>query len=109
MRRSPIPAAVAVAFLLPGLAAAEPSALLKEARAHFSPLPAVAAPKDPVAAARVELGRRLFFENRASADGNIGCFFCHQADKGGADGWRRRSASPARSIRAMRRAFSTSR
>jgi len=81
-----ITSGVVIALFSPGLAVAEPSALLKQAREHFAPLPAVPAAKDPVSVARVELGRRLFFENRASADGNIGCFFCHQADKGGADG-----------------------
>ena len=35
---------------------------------------------------RAELGRRLFYENRVSADGNVSCGHCHQADQGGADG-----------------------
>jgi cytochrome c peroxidase len=57
--------------------------LLTDAKAHFKALPA--APKS-AGDAKIELGRRLFFETRASQDGNVSCGHCHQADLGGADG-----------------------
>ena len=66
--------------------AAEAGQLLEDARSHFEPLPAVAAPKDEVSKARVELGRRLFFETRVSADGNVSCGHCHQAELAATDG-----------------------
>jgi cytochrome c peroxidase len=66
--------------------AADAKSLLDDAKQSLAPLPANPAAKDASAAARVELGRRLFFENRVSMDGNIGCFFCHQPELQGADG-----------------------
>ncbi len=43
-------------------------------------------PKDnPLTLEKVRLGRRLFFENRISADGTISCASCHIPDKGFAD------------------------
>jgi cytochrome c peroxidase len=47
-----------------------------------------AIPKSGVDAARFELGRKLFFEQRLSADGKIACASCHKAELGGADGLR---------------------
>jgi cytochrome c peroxidase len=60
--------------------------LIAAARSNgLAPLPAP--PKTEVeSAARIELGRRLFFENRVSADGNVSCGHCHQAELGGGDG-----------------------
>ena len=54
---------------------------------RFQPLPAsfvsdVAAP-DP---ARIELGRRLFFETRLSRDGDLSCNSCHELSAFGVDG-----------------------
>jgi len=60
--------------------------LLDDARRHFQPIAAPAPANDPVTAARVELGRRLFFENRVSMDGNVSCGHCHPADKQASDG-----------------------
>jgi cytochrome c peroxidase len=60
--------------------------LLEDAKAHFQPLPAIPAAKDPATVARIELGRRLFFENRVSMDGNVSCSHCHQPDRQAADG-----------------------
>ncbi len=67
-------------------ARAEAKSLLDEARAQFQPLPPVIGPKDAVTAARIELGRRLFFETRVSADGNVSCAHCHQAELAATDG-----------------------
>ncbi|HMK90517.1 MAG TPA: cytochrome c peroxidase [Methylocystis sp.] len=61
--------------------------LVEDARSRgLAPLPPTAESADAAAVARVELGRRLFFENRVSADGNVSCGHCHQSDRGGADG-----------------------
>lgn len=49
----------------------------------------VPAPADnPITAARVELGRRLFFERRLSADGRTACSTCHQPARAFTDGRR---------------------
>jgi cytochrome c peroxidase len=61
--------------------------LMNDARANFQPLPVVPPIKDmPNGAARLDLGRRLFFENRVSADGAVSCSHCHQPERHGADG-----------------------
>ena len=53
--------------------------LLSRAQAIFAPLPETAeTPDRPVTAARVELGRALFFEPRVSTDGKQSCAQCHQ-------------------------------
>ena len=40
-------------------------------------------PKDsPLTGARVQLGRRLFFEGKLSANGTVACASCHQPDHG---------------------------
>ncbi|HEY8064315.1 MAG TPA: cytochrome c peroxidase [Methylosinus sp.] len=62
--------------------AAGPDTLLVDARRVFAPLPAA-----PSAATdQAVLGRRLFFETRVSADGNVSCSHCHLPEKQGADG-----------------------
>ncbi|WP_327437736.1 cytochrome-c peroxidase [Pseudomonas donghuensis] len=45
------------------------------------PLPAL----PQVAAERVELGRKLFFDPRLSSNNDLSCASCHQLDHGGAD------------------------
>lgn len=53
----------------------------------FAPLPKVAASKDnPVTAAKVELGRRLYFDKRFSLSQTISCNSCHGLDNYGVDG-----------------------
>jgi cytochrome c peroxidase len=50
-------------------------------------LPPVQAPADnPQTAAKVELGRALFFEKQLSGDGTISCATCHDPGKGFSDG-----------------------
>ncbi len=66
--------------------AADAKKLLDDARTHFAPLPAAPSASDPVQAARVELGRRLFFETRVSMDGNVSCAHCHLPDRQASDG-----------------------
>jgi cytochrome c peroxidase len=60
--------------------------LIADAKGLFQPLPATAAPKDAVGAARVALGQRLFFENRVSMDGAVSCAHCHPAENYANDG-----------------------
>jgi cytochrome c peroxidase len=78
-----LPAALAAAGLATAaLAAGADSSLLADAKRVFQPLPA--APSG--ANAQAELGRRLFFETRVSADGNVSCSHCHLPEQQGADG-----------------------
>jgi cytochrome c peroxidase len=60
--------------------------LLEDAKAHFEPLPAIPAATDPAAAARIDLGRHLFFDSRVSVDDTVSCSHCHLPDRQGADG-----------------------
>jgi len=43
-------------------------------------------PKSPITTAKVELGKKLFFEPRLSKSGLISCNTCHNLGMGGADG-----------------------
>jgi cytochrome c peroxidase len=45
-------------------------------------------PGKPLDEAIVELGRKLFYETRLSADGSISCAACHDLERAGADGRR---------------------
>jgi cytochrome c peroxidase len=76
----------ALAFAETAAPAIDARKLLEDANKSFQPIAAAPAAKDAVSAARMELGRRLFFENRVSMDGNVGCFHCHQPELQGADG-----------------------
>jgi cytochrome c peroxidase len=49
-------------------------------------LPSVTAPTDNALAARIALGRRLFFDQRLSRNGTIACASCHQPERAFADG-----------------------
>lgn len=40
---------------------------------------------NPMSAAKVELGRQLFFDPRLSLDGTVSCFSCHNVMTGGGD------------------------
>jgi cytochrome c peroxidase len=60
-------------------AAKDDTDLLKQAQGIFKPLPKpVVATDHPATAARVELGRMLFFDPRLTIDGNMSCSTCHQ-------------------------------
>ncbi len=60
--------------------------LLERALGVFKPLPDTAHVDDyPHSAARVELGRKLFFETRVSVDGRTSCATCHNPAYYGAD------------------------
>lgn len=50
----------------------------------FPPIPFP--PDDPPTPAKVELGRRLFFDRRLSGDGNMACATCHRPERAFTDG-----------------------
>src|SRR5262249_9945751 len=62
------------------------AALLKQAQEIFKPLPRVVGSPEPPTAARVELGRMLFFDPRLTIDANMSCSTCHQPALYGSDG-----------------------
>ena len=82
-------AAVSVAALVfvasQGMAQDGDQSLLAQARALFAPLPDLKPIDDPVTKNRVELGKALFFETRASGDGRIACATCHNPAYYGTD------------------------
>jgi cytochrome c peroxidase len=87
MRKSLILALTAGALAAPAIAQPlDAKNLLAEAKALFQPLAPVPVAKDSLQAVRAELGRRLFFENRVSMDGNVSCAHCHLPDKQASDG-----------------------
>jgi cytochrome c peroxidase len=68
-------------------AAAEDTALLKQAQGIFEPLPKdMATAEFPITRERVELGRSLFFDPRLTIDANMSCSSCHQPALYGTDG-----------------------
>ena len=77
-------AALAALGCIGSASGAPAKSLLEESRTHFQPLPTL--PTAAAAGLRAELGRRLFYENRVSADGNVSCGHCHQADLAASDG-----------------------
>jgi len=68
--------------------------LQKAKNAGLTPIPAsksellklIDDPKDPITAAKVELGKKLFFDPRLSRSGLISCNTCHNLAMGGDDG-----------------------
>lgn len=59
-----------------------PLSQLPRGLSSFMPVP----PDNPLTAEKIELGRRLFFDNSLSRDGTVACASCHQPDKGFTDG-----------------------
>jgi cytochrome c peroxidase len=64
-----------------------PTELRGRAKDFYSPLPDKMPGSDSDTAARVELGRKLYFEKRLSKDHTLSCNSCHMLDnfKGGVD------------------------
>ncbi|MFZ5863718.1 MAG: cytochrome-c peroxidase [Nitrospirota bacterium] len=79
--------AAAVGAMVAAPAFAEGMDVTREANKYFKPLPeTMAAPKDnPTTAARVALGKMLFFEPRLSKSNTISCNTCHNLATGGVD------------------------
>jgi cytochrome c peroxidase len=58
----------------------------QRATAVFQPLPAEApSAENPVTAAKVALGKRLYFDPQLSKQGNVSCNSCHELQRFGAD------------------------
>jgi cytochrome c peroxidase len=53
---------------------------------RFQPIGDTVPGNEPLTAARVSLGRRLFFETRLSQDGDMSCNTCHEVGAYGTDG-----------------------
>ena len=67
--------------------AADDAALLRRAQQIFQPLPKYTSdPGAALAKEQVALGRRLFFDPRITADGDVSCATCHQPALYGTDG-----------------------
>lgn len=86
--RRPIALGLA-AVALTALSAASVSAdeLMEEARSMFKPIPSVvpAVKDNAVTGAKVDLGKKLFFDPRLSASHLISCNSCHNLGMGGDD------------------------
>jgi len=84
------PESVAEAAAPKAKAAAPPSersVLRARAKAVFGVLPAEAPnPANPITAAKVELGRTLYYEPRLSKNHDVSCNTCHLLDRHGVDG-----------------------
>ena len=74
------------ALTLTAHAQTTPATLLTDARQLFKPINTASLTQSQDTPARIDLGRRLFFENRVSMDGNISCGHCHLEEKQGSDG-----------------------
>jgi cytochrome c peroxidase len=88
-QRSQMPNGEAGAPLEPtSVSPAEVAAIRPDAvKAHFAALPTAAEnPANPFNAAKVALGRSLFFDPRLSKSGFISCNSCHNLASGGVDG-----------------------
>ncbi len=73
------------ALLAPALIAAGPALAWSWDIPAWLPPPAVPA-DNPMTAAKVELGRRLFYDARLSVDGTVACASCHAQERGFTDG-----------------------
>eukprot|EP01029_Cantina_marsupialis_P008508 TRINITY_DN20162_c0_g1_i1.p1 TRINITY_DN20162_c0_g1~~TRINITY_DN20162_c0_g1_i1.p1 ORF type:complete len:346 (+),score=90.52 TRINITY_DN20162_c0_g1_i1:45-1082(+) len=95
MKKFNLAVAAAVLFTGVGAFAIEDSALIKKVMdSGIKPIPQsqlevlklVDNPKNPITKAKVELGKKLFFEPRLSKSGLISCNTCHNLGTGGVDG-----------------------
>lgn len=74
-------------LLVPSAVAWGADDTLERAQALFKPIPAKAPvlKKNPATAAKIDLGRKLFFDPRLSSSQLISCNTCHNLGLGGAD------------------------
>lgn len=82
------PVLLALLILLPGALLARAPAWQWTLPAGITPPPVPAS--NPMSAAKVELGRRLFYDADLSIDGTMACAACHEQKRGFADGNRTR-------------------
>ncbi len=70
-----------------GLAPEAVEKIQQRAQAIFTPLPAeLPNPENPLTPAKIELGRKLFFDARLSKNHDVSCNSCHGLSKYGVDG-----------------------
>jgi cytochrome c peroxidase len=73
------------ALLISGAASADQAdRLIRKALRYFEPLPATMPGAENDTAARIELGKKLFFEKRLSKNDAQSCASCHRLDDGAA-------------------------
>src|SRR5438093_13150212 len=68
-------------------AGAKPAAAAKapwDVPDNFEPVPVPAS--NPMSLAKVELGRKVYFDKRLSGDGKLACYSCHVCEHGLTDG-----------------------
>ena len=83
-----------VAFTLTATSLMASSLVQDATNAGLAPIPAETSkllqlidnPKNPITKAKVELGKKLYFDPRLSKSGLISCNTCHNLSKGGDDG-----------------------
>lgn len=88
LKRMPIASAIFTFFLsiTAGYAGAE-DALQKQAQQIFGVLPKeVIRDDNPLTDAKIDLGRKLYYETKLSKDGDISCNTCHDLTRFGVDG-----------------------
>ena len=74
--------AVAASLVVSLIAAEPPSSTLPQGLDSYRPIPE----GNPLSAAKIALGRRLFRDERLSSDGSVSCASCHDAAKAFTDG-----------------------
>ncbi|NOT59277.1 MAG: cytochrome-c peroxidase [Acidobacteria bacterium] len=92
MQRTLLRLGLVIAFLASAISVFQSNFAFGEAQSHNVPLGLPAdtwlhfVPRqNPQTAAKVELGRKLFFDKRLSADGTVACATCHQPERAFAD------------------------
>jgi cytochrome c peroxidase len=87
LRRTGMATLALVAVGVLTLPAAADEELRKQANSFFGPLPAKMPGSEADTPARVELGRKLYFEKKLSLDNTVACNSCHALDNfgGGVD------------------------
>ena len=84
---------VILIFALPPAYADTADRLLRKAKRYFEPLPAIMPDAEHDSKAKIELGKKLFFDTRLSINDKQSCSSCHRLEKGFA-GVDRLSTSP---------------
>jgi cytochrome c peroxidase len=87
LKRIPILSLSLAAIGLQMAAYAEVATINRAMLGMFQPLPEVATnPDNPLTKAKIDLGRKLYYDTRFSADRTVSCNTCHALDSFGDDG-----------------------